>query len=111
MGPSAVVSIGAIQVLVTSHSTYDWRDEQFRSVGLAPDAAKFVVAKNPMNFHNVYDAIAKKVFPLYTPGPTPITMKNVTYSRMARPYFPADDDIPGMEPKVWLSAAASHDMA
>ena len=33
MGTSAVFAIGAIQVLITTHATYDWADEQIRSVG------------------------------------------------------------------------------
>ena len=49
MGPSAVVRSGATEVLITSNPTYDWADEQYRSVGMEPDKAKFVVVKNPMN--------------------------------------------------------------
>jgi microcystin degradation protein MlrC len=36
MGPSVVLTIGAIQVLVASHATYDWMDEQYRSLQLNP---------------------------------------------------------------------------
>ena len=107
MGPTAVLAIGAIKVLVTSHSTYEWRDEQFRSVGLQPAAAKFLVVKNPMNFRLAYEQIAKATLVLDTPGPTPITMKNVSYSHMARPYFPADAQIANLRPTILLSAAAA----
>ena len=46
---------GRCGVLVTSHATYDWADEQWRAAGIDPRQTRFVVAKNPMNFHNVYD--------------------------------------------------------
>ena len=103
MGPAAVLAIGAVRVLVTSHATYDWADEQWQAVGIDPRQTKFVVAKNPMNYHNVYDAVAKAVFILDTPGPTPATIRQHSLQRMPRPYFPADDDIAGLEPTVFTN--------
>jgi microcystin degradation protein MlrC len=50
MGLSAVLKVGAIQILIMSYSTYDWMDEQYRSVQLDPHQSKFIVAKNPMNY-------------------------------------------------------------
>ena len=103
MGPTAVLAIGAVRVLVTSHATYDWADEQWQAVGIDPRQTKFVVAKNPMNYHNVYDAVAKAVFILDTPGPTPATIRQHSLQRMPRPYFPDDDDIAGLEPTVFTN--------
>lgn len=103
MGPTAVFSIGAVRVIITSRATYDWADEQIRSVGLDPSGAKFIVAKNPMNYRLAYGAIAKAVFVLDTPGPTPATLKHVRFKKLGRPYFPADTDIPGLRPTVLSS--------
>ena len=100
MGPSAVLSIGAVHVLIMSRATYDWADEQYRSVGLDPAAAKFVVAKNPMNYHVAYGSIAREVIVLDTPGPTPASMRHVEFTRLRRPYFPADQEIPGLKPII-----------
>ena len=75
MGPSAVLRSGSIRVRVMSQPTYDWADEQYRSVGLSVKGAKFVVVKNPMNFR-------------------------VSYSRLKRPYSPKDEVIPGLQPIV-----------
>jgi microcystin degradation protein MlrC len=100
MGPSAVFSIGSIQVLITSRATYDWADEQFQSVGLDARSAKFVVAKNPMNYQLAYGAFLKGVFILDTPGPTPATMRHTKFDKLQRPYFPADDDISNLLPRV-----------
>jgi len=103
MGPTAVVRIGKVRVLISSHATYDWADEQWRAVSIDPRETKFVVAKNPMNFHNVYDEVAKAVFILDTPGPTPATIRQHPLQRMRRPYFPADDDIADLEATVWTN--------
>ena len=101
MGPSAVLKVDNIQILIMSRPTYDWMDEQFRCVGLDAAKAKFVVAKNPMNYQMAYAGIAKAAFVLDTPGPTPATMRHYAYQKLQRPYFPADHDIPGLTPTVY----------
>jgi len=47
--------------------------------------------------------VAKAVFILDTPGPTPATIRQHSLQRMPRPYFPADDDIAGLEPTVFTN--------
>lgn len=106
MGPTAVLEIGAIHLMITSFATYDWMDEQFQSVGLDAGAAKFVVAKNPMNYRQAYGAIAKAVFVLDTPGPTPPTVRHAPFQRVRRPYFPKDLDIPDLMPTILAPGAA-----
>lgn len=100
MGPTAVLAIGSIQVLITTYGTYDWRDEQYRAVGLEPATAKFVVAKNPMNYRLAYGALAKATFILDTPGPTPPTIRQAHFEQLQRPYFPLDAEIPGLTPTI-----------
>ena len=100
MGPSAILTLGAIHILVTTHGTYDWADEQFRSVGLDPSTAKFIVVKNPMNYQFAYGDIAKSVFILDTPGPTPATCRHLNYENLQRPYFPVDKYIPNLSPTI-----------
>ena len=91
MGPSAVLQIGSIQLLVQSLPTYDWKDEQYRSVEMHPETAKFVGAKNMMNFRNAYGAIMKGQFVLDLPGPTAPDMRSLPFTRARRPWFPLDD--------------------
>ena len=106
MGPSAVLEIpsrggaGTVRILLATHATYDWADEQFRSVDLDPSAAKFIVAKNPMNYHLAYSPVAAATYILDTPGPTPATVRNVPFRNLQRPWFPADPDIPNLRPTL-----------
>jgi hypothetical protein len=37
---------------------------------------------------------------LDTPGPTPATLKHTKYTRLQPPYFPWQEDIPGLKPTV-----------
>ncbi|MEO6062782.1 MAG: M81 family metallopeptidase [Thermoflexales bacterium] len=106
MGPTAVLEIGPMRLMITSYATYDWMDEQFQSVGLDASATKFVVAKNPMNYRQAYGAIAKAIFVLDTPGPTPPTVRHAPFQRVRRPYFPRDLDIPGLVPTILARDAA-----
>jgi microcystin degradation protein MlrC len=105
MGPSAVLRVGTARVLITTHATYDWADEQYASMGLDVRECKFVVVKNPMNYRLGYGHISKAAFILDTPGPTPATLRHVRYTQVRRPYFPADQDIPGLVPTVWSHRA------
>ncbi len=100
MGPTAVLRIGAIRVIIMSRPTYDWADEQLRAVNLDPVGAKFIAAKNPMNYRLAYGNIATAVMILDTPGPTPPTLKHVRFRKLRRPYFPADSEIPGLRPTI-----------
>ncbi len=100
MGPSAVLTIGAIQVLIATHGTYDWADEQFRSMEMQPSEAKFIVVKNPMNYRLAYGEIAQAAFILDTPGATPATCRHLPYKHLKRPYFPLDTEIPGLIPTI-----------
>ena len=101
MGPSAVVAIGAVRLLVMSKPTYDWGDDQYRSVGLDPTAAKFVGVKNMMNFRFGYGDVMKGFFVLDLPGPTPPDMRSLPFERIARPVFPLDRDL--AEPHIELT--------
>jgi microcystin degradation protein MlrC len=100
MGPSARLRIGNVQVLVTTFATYDWTDEQFRSVGMDPASARFVVVKNPMNYRVGYAGRFRAAYVLDTPGATPASVRHVKFARLKRPYFPVDEDIPGLQPAV-----------
>jgi microcystin degradation protein MlrC len=92
MGPSAVLQIGSLSLLVMTHPTYDYAYEQYASVGLDPRRAKFVGVKNMMNFRVGYRDIMKGFFVVDCPGPTPTDMRALPFRRVKRPVFPIDDD-------------------
>lgn len=100
MGPSARLEVGPIQIALTTYATYEWCGEQFESLGMDARQARFIVAKNPMNYHMAFEPFSNATFLLDTPGPTPPTLRGVTHQRLARPYYPADDEIPGLTPTL-----------
>ena len=103
MGLSAVLQIGSIELLVMSQPTYDWGDEQFRSLGMDVRRAKFIGVKNPMNYRHAYRDLMKAAYIIDTPGPTPAHVRNLSFERMQRPFFPLDEEIPDLEIPVVVS--------
>jgi microcystin degradation protein MlrC len=91
MGPSAVLEVDSLHLLIASRSTYDWADEQYRSMGLDASKAKWVEAKNMMNFRKAYGTIMRGAVVLDAPGPTPPDMRSLPFVRARRPWFPLDD--------------------
>jgi microcystin degradation protein MlrC len=90
MGPSAVFDIGSLRLLIMTYPTYDWAHEQYRSVGLDPAAAKWVEAKNMMNYRKAYGTVMRGSFVLDAPGVTPADMRELPFVRARRPWFPLD---------------------
>jgi microcystin degradation protein MlrC len=87
--------VGAIDIVIATFPTYEWRDEQYRSLGLDPADYHLIVVKNPMNYFMTYSPIADNFYVIDSPGPTPATCKSLVYKQMQRPFFPFDDLIPG----------------
>jgi microcystin degradation protein MlrC len=104
MGRSAVLEVGSIQILIATYPTYDWADEQYRSIGLEPEKAKFVGLKNMMNFRFGYRNIMKGYSVLDLPGPTPPDMRMLPFKRVKRPVFPLDANFD--EPEIRMSASS-----
>lgn len=100
MGRSLVLQTGSLQLLVMSRSTYEWADEQYRSLGLDPRRAKFVCVKNMMNFRVGYGGIMKAFFVVAVPGPTPADMRVLPFRRIGRPVYPLDAMPETIEPEM-----------
>ena len=88
MGPTAVLECGSAQILITTYGTYEWRDEQFRALDMDIEGAKFIVAKNPMNYSQTYSEISKGEFVLDTLGATPPSLPPLHVSQCAASLFP-----------------------
>ena len=65
-----------------------------------PAAAKFIVAKNPMNYHLAYSPLAAATYILDIPGPTPATVRGAPFRNLQRPWSPVDPDIPNLRPTL-----------
>ena len=103
MGPTAVVAVGPIQIVISGNATYDWMTEQYDLLDLSPADCKFVVAKNPMNYQQAYAGMMKAAYVLDTPGPTPANTNTLPYTAMSSGWFPAEPEHTIDEPEVLVS--------
>jgi microcystin degradation protein MlrC len=91
MGPSALLRIGAGEIVVASFPSYEYAGEQLSALGVHPRELKFVIVKNPMNYQQAFEGAAA-FFILDSPGPTTPDLKHIAVPRAGRPMFPFDDD-------------------
>lgn len=93
MGPAAVVRVEGVLVCLASFPTYEWCGEQYPALGIDVKQAKFIVAKNPMNYRMAFEHCSQVFMVLDTRGPTPATCRHLPYSQAVRPAFPWDPEL------------------
>jgi microcystin degradation protein MlrC len=93
MGPSAVVRIGNIYVLIVSNSVMTVDPELYRAVGLEPKDAQIVVVKSHIQFRAGYDSIASRIIMLDSPGMSSDHIAALPWQKVPRPIFPLDPEM------------------
>lgn len=93
MGPSAVLRIGNVHIVVTSRSGPHFAPQLFTTAGIDPFAAQLLVAKSPCGFRAAYAARAKQIHVVRAPGCSPSDFWNYEYKQIPRPMWPWDDDV------------------
>jgi microcystin degradation protein MlrC len=91
MGPSAVLTVGNIHIVVTSRSGPHFSPQLFEAAGLDPFAAQLLVAKSPCGFRAAYQARAEKILVVAAPGCAPADFWRYPYQHRPRPLWPWDD--------------------
>lgn len=93
MGPSAVLTVGNIQIVVTSRSGPHFAPQLFQAAGLDPFAAQVLVAKSPCGFRAAYAPRASQIMVVKAPGCAPPDFWNYEYKHILRPAWPWDRDL------------------
>jgi microcystin degradation protein MlrC len=91
MGPSVVLAVGNVHVIVTTHSGPHFAPELFIAAGIDPFAASVLVAKSPCGFRAAYQQRAALILVVRAPGCAPADFWNYEYRRITRPLWPWDD--------------------
>lgn len=91
MGPTAILAIGAIKVLVRSRPSLEWDTGMYRSQGLDPASAALVFVKSPSHFRASFGPLAARILLADTPGPTRADVRALPYRQVTRPLYPLDD--------------------
>jgi microcystin degradation protein MlrC len=88
MGPSAVVEVSGIRILLTSRKTPPFDLAQFRSQGIIPEELWIIGVKAAVAHRRAYDPIAHRSFTVTTPGPCTSDLRSLPYEKLRRPVFP-----------------------
>jgi microcystin degradation protein MlrC len=90
MGPSAVIAIGSIRLLLRSRPSMEWDTGMYLSQGLDPSQAALVFVKSPSHFRASFGPLAQRILVADTPGPTTANMRRIPFTKATRPLFPLD---------------------
>ncbi|MGW8269949.1 MAG: M81 family metallopeptidase [Burkholderiales bacterium] len=92
MGPSAVLRIGGVDVVVASNRFQVYDRQFFVSQGIDPAARRVVAVKSAHHFRAAYEPIASEVIVVDAAGITSPDPKKFPYRNVRRPIWPLDMD-------------------
>jgi microcystin degradation protein MlrC len=91
MGPSAVLRVGNVHIVVTSRSGPHFAPALFEAAGLDPFAAQVLIAKSPCGFRAAYEGRAGAIRVVRAPGCAPPDFWRYPYPHAPRPLWPWDE--------------------
>ncbi len=94
MGPSALLDLGGIEIVVITHRCQCMDPRQFESFGLDIAAARVVVVKSRGHFRGGFDEFFKpeQIYEVDCPGLTSPVLANFTWTKLPRPVYPLDEE-------------------
>lgn len=102
MGPSAVLDIGGIQVVVITLRCQCMDPMQFEMFGIDITKARTVVVKSRGHFRGGFDEFFahEQIYEVDCPGLTSPVLKNFAWSKLPRPVYPLDEHTTWTPPKT-----------
>ncbi|MFO1087491.1 MAG: M81 family metallopeptidase [Reyranellaceae bacterium] len=94
MGPSALLDLGGVQVVVISYRCQCMDPRQFEMFDLDIAQARVVVVKSRGHFRGGFDEFFKpeQIYEVDCPGLTSPVLANFTWSKLPRPVYPLDEE-------------------
>jgi microcystin degradation protein MlrC len=91
MGPTAVLELGRLDIVVASRAVMTIDPELFRSQGIEPRDRRVVAVKSPSLFRPGYKDMLAGVLYLDLPGVCRGHLREVPFRKLNRPIYPLDD--------------------
>jgi microcystin degradation protein MlrC len=91
MGPTAVLELGKLKLVVASRPAMTVDPELYRSQNIEPQAQDVVAVKSPSLFLPGYASLMGSVLHLDMPGVCRGNLQKVPFLKIARPMYPLDD--------------------
>lgn len=91
-GPTAVVEVDGVSIILTSIKIAPGDLQQLKSVGIEPEQQHILVVKAAIRWRGGYLPITKHHIDVDTPGLGSVNLENFTFNLIQRPIFPLDPD-------------------
>jgi microcystin degradation protein MlrC len=91
MGPTAVIGVGSISLLLRSRPSMEWDTAMYLSQGLEIRDAALVFVKSPSHFRSGFGPLADRILVANTPGSTAPDMRRIPFRHVTRPLYPLDE--------------------
>jgi microcystin degradation protein MlrC len=102
MGPSALLDLGGILIVVISIRCQCMDPRQFEMFGLDIAQARTVVVKSRGHFRGGFDEFFKpeQIYEVDCPGLTSPVLANFTWTKLPRPVYPLDEETSWTPPAI-----------
>ena len=91
LGPTVVLVIDGISIIVTQNRHQPWDPEIFRSNGIDPLEANIIVLKSTVHYRATYSTFAKRIIDVESPNICMQDFKKLKYENVRRPIYPLDE--------------------
>ncbi|MGD9124859.1 MAG: M81 family metallopeptidase [Desulfarculaceae bacterium] len=92
LGPTAVLRIGGVEVIVATNNMQIYDRQFFLSQGIDPQRYPVVALKSWHHFRAAFEPIARDVLLVDSGGLASMDLARFTYNKVKRPVFPLDMD-------------------
>jgi microcystin degradation protein MlrC len=93
LGPTAVVVVDGVEVLVTTYAETPIDLNAFRSHGIEPLGRRVIALKGKGHFRAAFEPIASQIVLVEGPGITGADLSRLEFTRVPRPIWPLDNDV------------------
>jgi microcystin degradation protein MlrC len=90
MGPTAVLDLGRVEIVITSRHHEPWDLGVFTSVGIDPTAKRYLLLKSRIHYRAGFAGMARATFLCDGEGVTTSDNDQLTYRHLRRPIYPLD---------------------
>ena len=92
LGPTAVLDVDDVKVILISHRRQTLDPEMIRFVGIDPLLEKILVIKSTIHYRAAFEPIAREIVEVDAPGLSSSNLSRFVFRRIRRPIFPLDPD-------------------
>jgi microcystin degradation protein MlrC/RimJ/RimL family protein N-acetyltransferase len=98
LGPTAVLDLDGIKLILISHRWQTLDPEMIRFVGIDPLGEKILAVKSTIHYRAAFEPIAREIIEVDAPGLSSSNLGRFAFTRIRRPIYPLDPETPYPDP-------------